>query len=205
MSLNTFLLNLPFQLLRMKYSFILLITVLFLSSCNRKTELKKEFSCQSSSTLGTTEKVMDFKEGFSVDIPKKWKSSLYYDERQSEIFCADTIKTIDQTYLMEFALIDGKISVNPAFQKQVQVLTTEKELQLVQDGFVDFDTYKGYYHLGKSTHKDMEINIFQYYIQIDKEHYLLVKTDIYGSEKITERLCESIQLIESIQFIKDKK
>ncbi len=189
----------------MKYSLLLLITVLFLISCQQKTQLKKEFSCQSVSALGTTEKVSDFKEGFSIDVPKKWKSSLYYDDRQSEIFCADTIKTLDQTYLMEFAFIDGKISIDKAFQKQVQELTTEKELKWIQDGFADFDNYKGYYHFGKSTHKDMDINVFQYYIQIDKEHYLLIKTDIYGSDKVNERLCESFQLIESIQIIKDKK
>lgn len=176
-----------------------------LAGCRPSSTLKKDFSCPRSSALTNTETVLDFKENFSVELPRSWKTSLYYDDYKSEIFSADTTQVFQNAYVLEFGLFNGTVQINPDFQKKVHEKTLEKQLVLVKDKFADFHKHKGYYHLGKGFDKGTQITVFQYYIQVSNTQYLLAKSEIYGTEQVDERLCESIELINSIQFIPPDK
>ena len=185
-----------------KTEYILLVSIL-ITACSKPSKLSQEFSC-SKSHWENLETVEDFQQNFSIKIPKTWKSQLYYDELQSEIFCADTLKNLEDSYLMEFAFIRGKLNIDSTLQKQIHQITSDNHIEKVRENFTDFKTYKGYYFLGKGIKNNLDYHFFQYYLNLNSDHYLMVKTDIYGNEKVEERLCESYQVIESLILTKSK-
>lgn len=180
---------------------LFLISVLF-SSCSKSSQLEKEFSCHTNIKL-TTEKVLDFYESYSVEIPKNWKTSLYYDNMQTEIFAADTTKVLENAYTMEFSMINGKMNSIESFKNKVKEKAINTGLQLIKENFIDKDKKKGYYFYGKGMQNNLEIYVFQYYIKFDNEKYFMVKTEIFGNEKVDERLCESLNIISSIEFVNE--
>lgn len=183
----------------MRYFVGFLSLTFMLSSCFNSSKLEKEFNCKSSKHL-STETVEDIFESYSVLIPKKWKSSLYYDNLQSEIFTADTTRVLEDTFLMEFSMINGKMSVNETFKNKVIEKAKANGLVMIKDNFIDYNEHKGYYHYGKGIQNNLAIHVFQYYIKIDDEKYFMTKTEIYGNDKVKERLCASFNLINSITF-----
>lgn len=183
----------------MRLSFLFIILILFVTGCSNTSLLDKEFGC-THSKLKNTEEVSDFFDNFSVQIPKNWKTSFYYDNIQSEIFSADTTKVFEETYMMEFSMINGKMIVDDAFKKKVNDKTKEKGLQRINQNFIDFKGYKGYYYYGKTFQNEIALHVFQYYLKLNEEQYLLVKTEIYGHEKVEERLCASFAIINSLEF-----
>jgi hypothetical protein len=177
------------------------MTVL-LTSCHSTHNLDEIFNCTATKKLNQLETITDFKSGFSVDIPKSWNTKLYYDELNSEIFTADTLKTLQETFIMEFAMINSALKLDNHFIDELQRKTTQDGLTTIKKGMATFDKHKGYYHLGQGTAHETPIQIFQWYIPVDEMHYFRIKTQIYGQENADERLCESFQLINHITFIK---
>ena len=168
-------------------------------NCQQKSNFEKQFDCNSE-PLKKMELNRDFNESFSLLIPATWKTSLYYDNAQSEIFAADTTQTIQETYLMEIALVNGKININTDFQNKVKTVTTSSGLQTQKDGFLKMGNFEGYFHLGNGLKNDEIINVFQYYIKISDEKYFLIKTQLYGNENLNERLCQSFQMIKTLKI-----
>jgi len=182
----------------MRLRVLLIVLILFVTGCSKTSLLEKEFGC-TNSKMKNTEEVNDFFENFSVQIPQNWKTSFYYDHIQSEIFSADTTKVFEETYMMEFSMINGKMFIDDAFKKKVNDKTKEKELQLINQNFIDFKGYKGYYYYGKTFQNEIALHVFQYYLKLNEKQYLMVKTEIYGNEKVEERLCNSFAIINSLE------
>ena len=95
----------------MKKLFILLVLILF--SCN-SSELQKEFQCTSSS-FSELEKVSDVRKLFFVQLPKHWKTNLYYDNSQTSIYSADTTKSLTQSTLIDITYIHNSINFDKTF------------------------------------------------------------------------------------------
>ena len=72
-----------------------LFCILFITciSCQKKSVLETGFSCDSSFHY-ELEEVVDVKKKFSVQLPKKWKTNLYYAALQSSIYTGDTTKQL---------------------------------------------------------------------------------------------------------------
>jgi len=182
----------------MRISVLLIVFSLIVAGCSNNSLFDKEFGC-TNSKMKNTEEVSDFFENFSVKIPKNWKTSFYYDSLQSEIFSADTTKVFEETYMMEFSMINAKMIVDDAFKKKVNDKTKENGLHRIKQNFIDFKGYKGYYYYGKTFQNETELYVFQYYLKLNEEQYLMVKTEIFGNEKVEERLCDSFAIINSLE------
>lgn len=182
-------------------SWMFFVWLLVLASCNKSLHLEEEFACQRSDLKGVLEEVSDFKKTFSIELPKHWNTKLYYDNFQSEIFTADTIKVLDESYIMALSMINAKIDVNNLFKEKVHTVTQSEGLVTVKDGFINFKGNKAYFNFGKGINNGKELHVFQCYVKLHEETYFLVKTEIYGSENMDARLCESIQIMNSIKFI----
>ncbi len=174
------------------------------TNCSKTSLLNKDFACSSKST-GKSLREFDFFENFSVEIPKKWKKSFYYDDLQSEIFAADTTKVFNETYMMEFALINGNMQADEVFKNKVIQKAEANQIIKIKDNFVDFKKKKGYYFYGKEVSPEKEIHVFQYYLKINETQYFMARSEIFGAENVSERLCESLNIINSIEFKKGKK
>ena len=73
---------------------------LLLCSCSQQSEVSKKFNCKPTN-FTNLEKIEDVKNLFSLEIPKKWKTNLYYDDLQSSIYTADTTKQLTETFLLD--------------------------------------------------------------------------------------------------------
>jgi hypothetical protein len=179
----------------------LILIIFFTLACSNSSQLNKEFGCKTSQ-VNNMEKETDFFENYSVKIPNTWKKSFYYDDLQSEIFVADTTKVFEDTYILEFSMLNGKMEANEVFKKMVYQKANATQLEKIKDNFISFKGKKGYYFYGKGKIQQVELHVFQYYLQINDKQYFMAKSEIYGNEKVKERLCESIQIFNSLDFKK---
>jgi len=176
--------------------------VVSLSSCENSHDLSKQFSCETNSKLRNTETVNDFNKSFSVEVPKHWNTKLYYDSLQSEIFSADTLKSLSESYIMDFAMIHAPLDLNESLRKKVHQKSMENLMETTQESFHTFQGYSAYAHLGKGTSRGSDFRVFQYYIKTSEESYMMIKTEFYGSENFESRFCEALDLIDRIQINK---
>ena len=175
--------------------------LLLFSSCQHPVpEISKVFSCKNIEITEELERVDDFKQNFSIAVPKQWKTKLYYDNKESEIFSADTIKTITDTYIMDFSSRIGSIEIDDVLKEKVRQKTMNNNLKMIEESFHNFKGYAAYAHLGKGKSKGMDLYVFQYYIKINNDKYMLIKTEFYGEENFDSRFCESLALIEKIKI-----
>ena len=188
----------------MKYSwtFYLLIitTILLIFSCQNKSELTKEFSCKNTKELSQLESVDDFNKNFTVRLPKHWNTKLYYDSVQSEIFSADTIKSLTESYIMDFAMVLSPIEVSGKLQNELLKKSADNDMETIKESFHNFQGYDAYAHLGVGKNKNYTFYVFQYYIGIDKERYMRIKTEFYSDNHFDSRFCEALSLIETIKI-----
>lgn len=182
-------------------TFLHLSILLVFSTCQKSnTELSKLFSCEKTPSISNLESVTDFKNNFSIQTPKHWNTKLYYDNVQSEIFTADTIKALTDSFIMSYSARSSSLKINEKLKEKVQQKTEEHALETVKESFLTFKEHKSFVNLSKGTKRGMAFHVFQYYIKLNEDKYLLIKTEFYGAENFQTRFCESISLINKIQF-----
>ncbi|HIP47708.1 MAG TPA: hypothetical protein EYG92_01935 [Lutibacter sp.] len=186
------------------HTLLSLSILIFITSCQEKTsELSVNFSCENTTILKNLESVKDFKNNFTIKTPKHWNTKLYYDNTQSEIFSADTIKSLSDTYIMDYSVISNTININEELQKKVKQKTQDNAMETIKESFHKFKEFDAFANLSKGTSRGMDLHVFQYYVKLNEEKYLLIKTEFYGDNDFDSRFCESISLINKIKIHKN--
>jgi hypothetical protein len=190
----------------MKYTtnFFLLnfLLAFLLIGCNKPRDLSKQFSCENTSQLQNLESVDDFNKNFTVKLPKHWKTKLYYDSIQSEIFSADTIKNLLDTYIMDFAIVNSTIQLTENLSKKVHQKSMDNNMKTEKESFHKFKGNEAYAHLGVGSSRGETFHIFQYYIKTSEDQYMLIKIEFYGDKNFETRFCEAISLIDKLEINK---
>jgi len=181
--------------------FIISFFVLLLVSCQSSTELSKVFSCKNPKKLSQLEVVNDFKNNFSVKIPKYWNTQLYYNDIQSEIFSADTIKSLTDTYIMNFSMVNSNLKIDSELKKRVLEKAKNNHFEIVKELFYKFKEMETFSILSKGKSQGHTLQVLQTYINVSDEKYLLVKAEFYGENNFNARLCEAINLMDDITLI----
>lgn len=171
-----------------------------LISCKKQSELSKAFNCNTSK-LNNSEVYSDFKHNFNVTIPTNWNTELYYDEFQSEIFTADTTKQLSETYILDAAFNYGNLEFNEAFYKKTDSILAVSNLQKVKDGSLQFKTKPAYWYLVTGTKKGFTYNQFNLMVKLSNDTYFTAYSEIYGTDNIDKRICESISILDTIEFL----
>ena len=175
--------------------------IVLLNSCGEKS-LKDEFNCKSSGENLELKEFRDALKKFRVKIPKKWKTELYYDEFQSEIYSADTTKGLTDTYIFDIAWHQGELNLEPAFDQSVRdTLAIKEQLSYLRSGFSNFKENPIYWNLSKGTNSGYEYQSLQVYIKTELDEYITFSTKVYGTEAIEERLCQSIAYFYNLEII----
>ncbi len=183
--------------MQFKFGIVLLILITTVS-CTEKTALETTFNCSNSVSFSGTKKVKDVKKNFTIVVPTNWKTQLYYDEFQSDIFTADTTKELSGTYILDTSWKLGELKLDTAFESK---MLSSIDMTIVSSKFEDIQGKPAFWYVLKGKNKGFDYQILQIYIKTSVDTYLEIKTEVYGNENIEKRLCESIQIIKSIEFI----
>lgn len=181
------------------YWFILVVSLLILG-CSNQSELENIFKCKSRSTL-SSKTITDFNKNFKIDIPINWKTNLYYDEFQSEIFTADTTKQLTETYILTTSFKYGNLQFNTDFYTKNDSIFKNLSLEKLNSGTIQFKGEPGYWIVVKGKKNGFSYQQFNLYILLSENTYFNATTEIYGDERIEARICESLAILSQIEFL----
>lgn len=174
--------------------------VVLLSSCSKKTALQEEFICDTH-TFSNTEKVADFKNKFNITIPKHWKTQLYFDTIQTQIITADTTKNFTNTYTINIEYNSGDLKIDDAFKTQIKTDLQNKQQYLLKSKVDYFKEKPCYWTVSKGKKQKFDYYYFELFVKQTKTHYFKITSEIYGNENISDRFCESVALIETLEVL----
>lgn len=184
----------------MKYLY-LSITIIILTSCKKQSNLQKDFICKTIS-FSKTKEILDFKKQFSISTPNNWKTNLYYDNTQTQIYTADTTKQLSDTYILDIAFNSGELILDESFKNKIIEDLKEEQLQNLKFKFDTFKKKSCLWFVSKGMKKKLDYYYFQMFVLNSPTDYYEITTKIYGNELLDERLCESIAIISEMKFLK---
>ncbi|MGB0890891.1 MAG: hypothetical protein ACPGUU_00970 [Flavobacteriaceae bacterium] len=182
----------------MKIPIVLLFTLL-ISSCKTKTDLEKDFNC-STPTVSKLETVKDMKSIFSLQLPKHWKTNLFYDSLQSSIYTADTTRQLTETTILDITLIQDSIALNQDLKLKFEQAQLQKKLIVTKSKNINLINKPSYYFLSKGNKNNYPYQSLDVYILMNESNFILAKAEVYGDSLVNQRLCEAINLIEKIKL-----
>ncbi len=187
---------------KMKYFSIILITITLITSC-QKNKLRDQFECDTPTHFTKTKTFKDVLNKFKIDIPKYWKTQLYYDEYQSDLYSADTTKQLSETYLIDITWHQGELHFDEDFKSNISKdLKNKGLLKQIKSGFLKFKKHDSYYNLSVGKSADLTYHYLQVYLKYKPDEYYTFTSKIYGDKYINERVCSSISIFNNIKFIK---
>ena len=184
----------------MKKYWIILIASVVVISCSKQTALEKTFNCKATN-LESLKPMLDFNKNFSINIPTDWKTNLYYNEFQSEIFTADTTKQLTDTYILNTSFNYGTLQLNHEFYAKTDSIFNSLNLKKVNSGNIQFQDKPSYWQIVKGEKNGFPYQQFSLYVVLSKNTYFNAVTEVYGETAINDRICESIAIINQIEFL----
>ncbi len=184
----------------MKNYLFLLFVLTILSSCKKQSELSTIFNCKTVN-LKNSSNYSDFKKNFKIAIPSSWKTELYYNEFQSEIFTADTTKQLTATFVLDASFNYGNLKFNDDFHKKTDSIIAVSNLQKINHGNLFFKEKPAFWYLVKGTKKGFNYHQFNLMAKLSEDTYFTAYTEVYGDFNVNERICESIAILDKIEFL----
>ncbi|MFY0630957.1 MAG: hypothetical protein JXR05_11285 [Flavobacteriaceae bacterium] len=174
-------------------------TVVLLASCTYKSQVSKDLEC-APEAYSNLEKIEDVKKLFTVQFPDNWKTNLYYDNKQSSIYTADTTKQLTETFLVDITHVSNKLTFDSEFiQKFKEGLFTQKlvENTSYETNFLEKETY---YSMAMGKKNNYSYQILNLFIKINNNNYIHAKAEVYGDSLVNQRLCNALSLIEKTTY-----
>ena len=185
----------------MKYSLWSLLALVLLVGC-QNSKFEREFDCNTPLHFTNTKTYKDVLSHFEVDVPKNWKTKLYYDEFQSALYTADTTRQLRESYIIDLTWRQGELVFDSNFEERVTAnVSSEHGLIPVKSGRGDFLGRPSYYHIATGKNAGMNWHYLQVYVQFGPDDYYLLTSKIYGDDFVNERICASFGLFKTISFL----
>jgi len=181
---------------------ILTFLMLLLVACqDNSLNSKLDFSCNSDSKLQGTDKQLDTRKSFEVSVPSFWKKEFFIDTTTSRFYCADTLKELQNTYLLDIAHYNDKLPKLQLLQNKVKSAVFGKpEGKIVQEKEFVFKEKDTYYLYSTHTENQIQTHTIELYMANKNNSFYRVTLDVYGNSKVEERICEALNLIENCSF-----
>lgn len=180
---------------------IVFILGLIVLSCNTPSELELENGCGADLPSNMVEKT-DFKKNFTIKIPKNWNTSHFYSPATSEMYVADTTKSLTESYILELIYNDATIVMGSALKSKIDAFNQTNNYSLVDSNELLFKTMPATFYTLKGKKNNYDVLIFDLYVKTSETTYFNSKTEIYGNSNIQERLCESLAILNTLEFVK---
>jgi hypothetical protein len=182
-----------------RFTSLILLLILSLNVACEKSDLKENFQCEASAP-GNTKNYKDILKHFEIGIPKDWKTILYYDEYVSNIYSADTSKSLTQTYIVDITWHQGELLFDKAFEANVKSTLDSSQMHLTKKEFIKFKKYPAYYFYSQGKYMEYDYHLLEVYVKTKPDEFYSFLSKVYGKENVKERVCESIALFEDISI-----
>ena len=169
-------------------------------SCSNQSELSEKFNCNPVE-IENNKTVKDFNKNFKLTIPNSWKTKLYFSEHESEIFAADTIKQLTKSFIIGTSFNAGLLNFDDEFYKKNDSILLKDNLQIINSGNHSFKNKPTYWYIAKGTKNGFTYHQFNLTSKQSENNYFNGYSEIYGDNKINERICETISILEKIEFL----
>ena len=184
-----------------KLMLIVAMLAVILTSC-KNSKFEREFSCDTPMSFSNTKTYKDVLDHFEIDIPKNWKTSLYYDEYQSKLYSADTTRNLSESYIIDVTWHQGELIIDDDLERLVsEQVGREFNLIPVKAGEGEFLDHPSYYHISTGKKNNMNWHYLQIYLKYAPDEYYTLTSKIYGDELVTERICASFAVFKELEFI----
>ena len=145
--------------------------------------------------------VSDFKKNFRLNLPTSWKKDLYYDNFQSELFVADTTKQLTDTFILGTSFNSGKLNFDETYYKKNDSILIESNLQKLNFGNILFQSKPAFWYVAEGSKNNFKYHTFNLVLKLSENTYFNAYSEIYGEENIEDRICKSIAIIETVEFL----
>lgn len=176
------------------------VIILLLSGCSKQSEIGKKMNC-GPTIYENTKQITDFNKNFTLNIPSNWKTELYFDNYQSEIFTADTIKELSKSFILAASFNLGALNFDGDFHQRKDSVLSANNLKIIDSGNQSFQSKPSFWYVSKGTKNNFGYHRFTVMTKLSENTYFSAYAEIYGNTNIDKRICESISLLESIQFL----
>lgn len=179
--------------------FLMAITMLY--SCHQKSELESYFNCDSNYEKGTVKTLMDVHQNFALSFPSHWKTTLYYDEFQSDIYLADTIKSLTSSYILTISHKKGNLILDENFKTKINSDIASQNLHPKKSDSFQFNNTESYFVHAIGNKGTYPFSLIHIYKPSNQSSFFDIKIEIYGDNQLNERICEALEIINSLQEI----
>ncbi|MCF6167067.1 hypothetical protein [Lutibacter sp.] len=184
----------------MKKILISIVICVQLFSCANQSELSKKYSCPSDK-LEKYSSISDFNKNFKLDIPTIWKTELYFDKFQSEIFTADTTKQLTKSLILVASFSTGTLNFDAPFYRKVDSILLKNNLQIIDSGNQPYQSKPTYWYVAKGVKNGFSYHQFNLTTKRSENTYFNVYSEIYGDNNINDRICETISILNKVEFL----
>jgi len=184
----------------MKKAIILLTLFVIILSCTNQSEISKKFKCESVK-IENTKSILDFNKNFKLTIPTNWNTKLYFNKFESEIFTADTLKQLTESFILATSFNLGKLEFDANYYKKNDSILSKNKLELINEGNDNFRSQQTYWYVAKGFKNGFTFHQFNLASKISENTYFNASSEIYGDNNINERICETISILEKIEFL----
>lgn len=184
----------------MKYSIISVVAFFLFLSCSKQSELSKKYNCKVIE-IENPKTIIDFNKKFKLTTPSNWKTELYFSEFESEIFTADTIKQLTESFIFGASFNTGSFSLNDEFYKKTDSILVKNNLQIINSGTHSFQNKPTYWYVAKGLKNGFTYHQFNLTAKQSENTYFNAYSEIYGEDNINERICETISILEKVEFL----
>lgn len=176
--------------------------ILMITGC-QTSKFEREFTCDTPMSYTQTKSYKDVLKHFEIDIPKSWKTELYYDEYQSSLYTADTSKQLQETFILDIAWHQGELVMDKEFEIRVAQNASRKlNLVPVKSGFGEYLGHPAYYHIATSKKtEDPTWHYLEIFVQHKVDEYYTFTSKIYGNDFVSDRICTSFSVFNKITLL----
>ena len=176
------------------------IAFLFISlvSCTQKTLLENTLNCSSAPFKLETKVFTDVKEYYKISIPKNWKTKRFYSESQSDIFTADTVKQLTETYILDTSLKIGELDLSKDFENKIIELSP---YPIINSQFENIIDKPSFWYISKGTKNNFPYHKLEIYIKTSEAAYFQIIVEAYGNRNVNERFCNALDIIKTIKLL----
>ena len=129
------------------------------------------------------------------------KINHYYTKNQSELFAADTLKQLSESYILDVSFNQGVLKFNDDFYRVSDSLLKKNNLRVIRSGLQDFKGNPTHWRIVTGEKNGFLYHEFNWTILKSENTYVNAHIEVYGEENINERICESTAILKELEFV----